>query len=170
VDASGNGSLTVELLKSTGRRPPVETGIGVKFRYASAVFERSAILNDYKIVLSFPNAPEQARGGLILPAENNTNQVVLTGRGKDVPPVDADEFLSYARQLPTLTVYNAIKNARRLTDITPFSFPESRWRHFAQVSDFPRGLLPLGDAICRFNPVYGQGFGLSGAFFTKNAG
>jgi hypothetical protein len=76
VDASGNGSLTVEFLKSTGRRPPEETSIGVSIRYASAVFERSRIQNDYKVVLSFPNAPEQVRAGLILPAENNINQVI----------------------------------------------------------------------------------------------
>jgi hypothetical protein len=125
VDASGNGSLTVELLKSTGRRPPEETSIGVSIRYASAIFERSHIQNDYKVVLSFPNAPEQVRAGLILPTENNTNQVILAGKGEDIPPIDGNEFLSYARQLPTLTIYNAIENAKRLTEITPFSFPKA---------------------------------------------
>ena len=157
VDASGNGSLTVEFLKSTSRRPPEETSIGVNIRYASALFERSHICDDYKIVSSLPSAREETRGGVIVAAENNSNQVVLAGRGKDIPPIDGNEFLSYARQLRTATVYNAIKDAKRLTEITPFSFPESRWRHFAQVPDFPRGVLPMGDAICRFNPVYGQG-------------
>ena len=104
-----------------------------------------------------PDAPELCRGGLILPAENNSNQVVLIWRGEEIPPIDGNEFLTYARQLPTQTIYDAIKNAKRLTNIMPFSFPESRWRHFAQVPDFPRGLLPIGDAICRFNPVYGKG-------------
>jgi hypothetical protein len=62
-----------------------------------------------------------------------------------------------ARTLSTLSVYNPIKNAKPLTGISSFSFAASRWRHFAQVPDFPNGRLPIGDAICRFNPVYGQG-------------
>jgi flavin-dependent dehydrogenase len=157
VDASGNGSLTAEFLKSSGRKSPEETRIGVNVRYASAFFERSPIWNDYKIVFTFPDAPDQGRGGIILPVENNCHHVVLSGRSKDIPPTDGNEFLNYARRLPTLTIYNAIKDAKRLTDIVPFSFPESRWRHFARVPDFPRGLLPIGDAICRFNPVYAQG-------------
>jgi 2-polyprenyl-6-methoxyphenol hydroxylase-like FAD-dependent oxidoreductase len=157
VDGSGIGSLTVEFLKTTDRRPPVETRIGVNTRYASAFFERVDIGNDYKGVYTFPDAPEQSRGGLILPAENHRYQVVLIGRGNDIPPVNGDEFMSYARTLPTPSVYNAIKNAKRLTGISPFAFAESRWRHFARVPDFPKGLLPIGDAICRLNPVYGQG-------------
>jgi len=46
VDASGNGSLTMQFLKSTGRRPPAETSISVNTRYASAPFERCHIPND----------------------------------------------------------------------------------------------------------------------------
>jgi len=38
-----------------------------------------------------------------------------------------------------------------------YGFRESIRRHFDRLEPLPHGLIPLGDSICRFNPVYGQG-------------
>src|SRR5262249_58845815 len=65
------------------------------------------------------------------------------------------------RQLRTPTIYQAIKGAEQLGEIARFGFPASVCRHFDRLEEFPRGLLPLGDAICRFNPVHGQGMSVS---------
>ena len=42
-----------------------------------------------------------------------------------------------------------------------YGFPGSVWRHFERLDVFPRGLLPIADAICRFNPIYGQGMSVA---------
>src|SRR5260370_34685372 len=91
---------------------------------ASASFDHADIRDNYKIAYTFPNAPEASRGGLILPAENGSYQVVLIGRGEDIPPISESEFRRYARELWTPTLYNAIKNAKLLTEITPIRLPK----------------------------------------------
>jgi flavin-dependent dehydrogenase len=61
IDASGNGSLTLEFLKASGRRAPEETSIGVNMRYASALFDHADIRDNYKFAYIFPNAPEEPK-------------------------------------------------------------------------------------------------------------
>src|SRR5260370_17274843 len=45
--------------------------------------------------------------------------------------------------------------------ITGQLFAESRHRHFSELQSLPKGLLPVADVICRFNPLYGQGMSVA---------
>jgi 2-polyprenyl-6-methoxyphenol hydroxylase-like FAD-dependent oxidoreductase len=161
VDASARGALTLAALDAMGRARPRQTTVGVDIGYATTVFEMPEPRHDWRAVLTFPSAPSDGRCCYLVPIEGDRWMACIAQLHCPRPPRDLAEFLDAARQLRTRTIYDAIKHARPAGTPQRFAFAESFWRHYETVADFPHGLIPIGDALCRFNPVYAQGMSVA---------
>lgn len=158
VDAGGRASRAPEWLESLGYDAPVETVINSFVGYASRRYRRPAgALADWKAMLLAARAPDQTRMGVIYPIEGDIWQVGLAGSARDYPPTDEEGWLAFARGLRSPLFYEAIQGLEPLSPISGYRRTQNRLRHYERLSHWPEGFAVVGDAVCAFNPIYGQG-------------
>ena len=161
IDASGRAARTLAFFDAIGAPRPDETEIGIDFGYASAIFEAPDPAPEWKGVTHFPAQPKEFRAGLIYPLENRRWIVSLGGRHGDDPPDDLEGFFAFAKAFRTPTIHDAIRRAKPVSDIARYKLPASVRRHFERLPKAPRGLVPIGDSVCRFNPIAAQGMSVA---------
>ena len=162
VDASGRASPTLGFLEAISSAKPAQIEIGVDQAYATAIFEMpDDAPADWLGVLHQPTPPGSSRWGLLMPIEGQRWSVSLCVNHGEAPPGDIEGFMAFAKSFRMPTIYNAIRSAKRVGDIARFGMPSSVRRAFDKLDRFPRGLVPLGDSVCRFPPVQGQGMSVA---------
>ncbi|MCA1456957.1 FAD-dependent monooxygenase [Bradyrhizobium sp. BRP22] len=161
VDASGRGAPTLGLLSALGWERPPETTVGVDISYTTALLQPEGKSSDWQILVTLPDPRSSVLAGLILPIEGGRWLVALSQHGAPERPETWEDFLALSRQLNTPMIYNAICKLAPPDGLRHFVFDESRWRHFEQLQRLPRGILPVADSLCRFNPIYGQGMSVA---------
>ncbi len=157
VDASGFGSKSIAWLGEHNIEVQEEK-VRIDLFYATRLFKlKENEKFDCCNMLMSPSFPDNPYGVLIQTIEDHRYFITFSGYANEKAPQTDEDFYNFAENLSISNVTDFLNKAEAISDIKTYKIPYQVRRRFDLVNDLPERLLVVGDAHCRFDPVFGQG-------------
>lgn len=161
VDTTGRTSRAPAWLQALGLDGPDEERLPIDVAYATRRYRLGADALRGDLAVLHGLTPDHPRGGVLALLGGGEAMLTLAGILGDRPPTDPGGFAAFAASLRFSDIQDTIRDADPLDDPVPYRFPASVWRHYERLRHLPDGFAVMGDGMCSFNPIYGQGMSIA---------
>jgi 2-polyprenyl-6-methoxyphenol hydroxylase-like FAD-dependent oxidoreductase len=158
IDTTGRGSALPGWLTDAGFTAPPESEVDAGTVYATALVRLARPMpNGWKVLFLMAAPPAVRAGGVLAHVDGERAMLTVIG---DAMPTTTDGMIAYVAQLRSTVIADALVGATWLTEVRQSRSTKNTRRHYERVT-MPAGLVAMGDSLCAFNPIYGQGMSVA---------
>ena len=161
VDCSGRATTLPRWLVDHRYGEVERQELGISMSYTSGLFRPPPDLEGDTWACLMLAIPPNTRAAYLTPVDGGLWLATMYGRGGDMVPREAEGFVNWTKGLAHPIIHEKLCQAVPVSDFRSYKIPKGFWLRYDRMGRFPQGIIPMGEAVTSFNPMYGQGISLS---------